>query len=814
MSVLVETKMLGKKKLCLMVDTESPSTFKRLKIHATRNFPENCGPFVCQNNGSRKIYPEFPSNTKLVKVDSRRSFPENCGPQKRDGSDTQCSVDADNNSCSEVESAESCNFEATGNQPLKLKEKNLIYDESTQHHQVQKQSTDTFDWFIKDEPIENGPAIVSQENLIDCQNDEPSKETCQSVHREEVSDDESRSWVDDDDISILTCSEWNSLTSALKDGKKGGKEGEIIHKCSDILEDFKPLPDIIRPEQQYESVFMKKQMDLGVPQENSRNSAVMCGVSGHGFSTEYEHIHEVKQVRETLKLFDDVYTKLLQEDKAENPEGRSKRKIHIEAAMTLKNQKKWVNCEWTFGHVPGVQIGDRFRFRAELVMIGLHHQFMNGINYVNIGRKYVATSIVDSGRYDNEAISSETFIYVGQGGNPKVSINARVEDQKLKGGNLALKNSMDMGCPVRVICGRKRVNGEKSDIRYIYDGLYTVTKCWEEIAPTGKYVFKFELKRNPGQPKLNREVVSRPTSLGKVDHFHVNKATKSIMESEFVVDNDVSQGKEKIPICVVNAIDDERLPSFTYITSIRYPDWYYISKPQVCNCTSGCSDSEQCSCASRNGGEIPFNTRGSIIRAQPLVYECGPSCKCPPSCKNRVSQHGPRYHLEVFKTESRGWGLRSRDRVSSGSFICEYVGELLDEKEAESRIDNDEYLFDVGNYDEEIPKRNPMRNNNLKVESDSLGRKDEDGFALDAVRYGNVGGFINHSCSPNLYAQNVMYYHGDRRVPHIMFFASKSIAPFEEFTYHYNYGHVYDKNSNMKRKNCICDSQKCEGRMY
>ncbi|KAG5616490.1 hypothetical protein H5410_016314 [Solanum commersonii] len=434
---------------------------------------------------------------------------------------------------------------------------------------------------------------------------------------------------------------------------------------------------------------MKKQMDLGVPQQDLRNSAAMCGVSGHGLSTEYEHIHKVKEVRETLKLFDDVYTKLLLEDKAEKHEGRSKRNIHIEAALTMKNQKKWVNCEWTFGHVPGVQIGD---------------QFDSGQNL-----KYVATSIVDSGLYDNKAISSKTFIYVGQGGNPKVSVNARVEYQKLKGGNLALKNSMDMGCPVRVICGRQRVNGEKSDMRYIYNGLYTVTKCWEEIAPTGKYVFKFELKRNLGQPKLNCEIVSRPTSLVKVDHLHVNKATKSIIQSEFVVDYDVSQGKEKISIRVVNAINDERLPSFTYITNIQYPDWYYISRPQGCNCTSGCSDFEQCSCSSRNGGEIPFNARGSIIKAQPLVYECGPSCKCPSSCKNRVSQHGPRYHLEVFKTESRGWGLRSRDRVSSGSFICEYVGELLDEKEAESRIDNDEYLFDVGNYDEEIPKWNPMQ---------------------------------------------------------------------------------------------------------
>ncbi|KAK6794219.1 hypothetical protein RDI58_007672 [Solanum bulbocastanum] len=593
--------MLGKKKLHQLVHTKSPSTFKRLVVDATRNFPQNCGSFVCQNNGTReinpefpsttkpvrvettrnfpencgpfvhennetreinpefpsntkpvrvktrrnfpencglfvnennrtrKMYPEFPSNTKRVKVDSRRSFPENCGPcvpQKRNGSDTQCSVDAESISCSE-DMAEPSNFEATGarpkeaggsshlntnrNQPLKLKEENLMYDESTQQHEVlisqalQKPSTDTrntCDWFIKDEPIESGPelpAIVSQENLIKARN-EPSNETSQRVHHEEVSYDESRSWVDDDDISILTCSEWNSLRSGLKaqstDGKKGGKEGEIIHNCSDILEDavdFMPLPDIIRPEQrdeqnnghyffykdwdQYESVVMKKQMDLGVPQQDLRNSAVMCGVSGHGLSTEYEHIHKVKEVRETLKLFDNVYTKLLQEDKAEKHEGRSKRNTHIEAAMTLKNQKKWVNCEWTFGHVPGVEIGDQFRFCPELVTIGLHHQFMNGINYVNIGRKYVATSIVDSDRYDNEAISSETFIYVGQGGNPKVSVNARVEDQKylLIQKYLALKNSMDMRCPVRVICGRQRVNGEKSDMRYIYDGLYTMT---------------------------------------------------------------------------------------------------------------------------------------------------------------------------------------------------------------------------------------------------------------------------------------------------------------------------------------------------
>ncbi|XP_015069540.1 histone-lysine N-methyltransferase, H3 lysine-9 specific SUVH6-like [Solanum pennellii] len=844
MSVLAETspsEMLGKKKLHQMIDTKSPSTFKRVKVDATRNFPENCGSFVCQNDGTGDIYPEFPSATKPVKVNATQCGP--CVLQKKNGCDTQCSANVEIESCSEVERdmvelgdplsvfvpkdmqfdldatgvceeeggdsshlTTSCQPVTNGNQVLTMKEVNLMYDDSTQLNELlvdqilQKTSTDTgntCDWFIRGDPIENGPEL-------------PSEETNKRVQYKEVADDESTSRVDNS-----SCSESNSQNSGLKTpsaGKKEGK-GEIVQeeavKCPEPLHKCKVIFE-------HESVAMKKQIDLGVSQEDLRNSDVFCGASGNGLLIEHENIQKVKEVKETLKLFDHEYTKLLQEDKAEKHEGRSKRRIHIEAAMNLKKQKKWVNCEWTFGHVPGVQIGDQFRFRAELVAIGLHHQFIKGINYVTIGRKNVASSVVDSSRYYNEAISSETFIYVGQGGNPKVSLNGRVEDQKLEGGNLALKNSMDLGYPVRVICGRQRLNGEKSDTRYIYDGLYTVTKCWEERASTEKYIFKFELKRNLGQPKLARELVSRPAKLVKVTHSCVNKSTKSVMQSEFVVDYDVSQGKEKIPIRVVNAIDDERLPPFTYITNMQYPDWYYISRPQGCNCTSGCYDSEQCSCASRNGGEIPFNTRGSIVRAQPLVYECGPSCNCPPSCKNRVSQHGPRYHLEVFKTESRGWGLRSRDHVSSGSFICEYVGELLDEKEAENRIDNDEYLFDIGNYDEEIPKRNVSRNNNLKVESNSSMRKDEDGFTLDAIRYGNVGRFINHSCSPNLYAQNVMYYHGDKKVPHIMFFASESIAPLKELTYHYNYhiDHVYDKNGDVKRKNCRCGSRKCEGRMY
>uniref|UniRef100_A0A3Q7GQV6 Uncharacterized protein n=1 Tax=Solanum lycopersicum TaxID=4081 RepID=A0A3Q7GQV6_SOLLC len=79
-----------------------------------------------------------------------------------------------------------------------------------------------------------------------------------------------------------------------------------------------------------------------------------------------------------------------------------------------------------------LKLGINFGFRAELVTIGyitisvqgrtsydwLHHQFMNGIRYVNICKNM---------------LQQPSLILDGQGRNPKVSVNARVEDKNLKG---------------------------------------------------------------------------------------------------------------------------------------------------------------------------------------------------------------------------------------------------------------------------------------------------------------------------------------------------------------------------------------------
>ncbi|MCL7023836.1 hypothetical protein MKW94_021637 [Papaver nudicaule] len=275
-------------------------------------------------------------------------------------------------------------------------------------------------------------------------------------------------------------------------------------------------------------------------------------------------------------------------------------------------------------------------------------------------------------------------------------------------------------------------------------------------------------------------------------------------------------------ICAVNRLDSEQPPKFKYTAKMKYTlSHNLIPLKGGCECKGICSDSKKCLCAVKNGGEIPFNHNGAIVEAKTLVYECGPLCKCPPSCYNRVSQHGIKFQLEIFKTKSRGWGVRSLNSIPSGSFICEYTGKLLSEKEADHRTGNDEYLFDLGRRKSTNQSMGAGLSSVISpdLQSTSISCEnveDEEGFTIDAFEYGSVGRFINHSCSPNLVAQNVLYDHDDVRMPHIMLFAAENIPPLQELTYDYNYAvdTVHDSAGNIKIKECYCGSSECTGRMY
>ena len=63
------------------------------------------------------------------------------------------------------------------------------------------------------------------------------------------------------------------------------------------------------------------------------------------------------------------------------------------------------------------------------------------------------------------------------------------------------------------------------------------------------------------------------------------------------------------------------------------------------------------------------------------------------TCHNRVLQHGITVRLQAFRVYGMGWGIRAMQNVPKGSFICEYVGEIISDSEAETREDS--YLFDL-----------------------------------------------------------------------------------------------------------------------
>ncbi|KAJ1395021.1 hypothetical protein SESBI_33742 [Sesbania bispinosa] len=474
-------------------------------------------------------------------------------------------------------------------------------------------------------------------------------------------------------------------------------------------------------------------------------------------STEKDSLKH-RKVREALKTFKDLYYKHYCQFKEDKLAGKSKTNALQEVAISMRMNHRWVNTIKRIGHVDGIEVGDKFQYRAELCVIGLHNQFSSGIDYMGKDMYSLATSIVVTSRYSNVMKSNGCLVYEGQGGNPKVGSNVSPHDQKLEAGNLALRNSMEARSPVRVILkvGRKYESDgmdmwSNPQYSFIYDGLYLVNQMTEERGEYGKLVFKFTLNKISDQPT---HVAPEDVVMDGRFASSRRKSKGSVAQKHIVRMNDVSNGKEKLPIRVVTPIDHGQMPaSFEYMVNMVYGD----------------SDKR-----------LAYPNKSS------LIYECGPSCKCSSSCINRVSQCGIQVQLEIFKTEYKGWGVRTRSFIRSGCFVCEFIGEVYQShnRKARSRPDVDDYILSLG-----------------------VGK----GF-IDATNRGNIARFINHSCTPNLCFKDVIYDSNNKSIPHKMLFAVKDIPSGRELSYNYN--SCKGKIIKVGNNDCYCGSRECNGQIY
>ncbi|XP_069915849.1 histone-lysine N-methyltransferase EHMT1 isoform X4 [Oryctolagus cuniculus] len=257
---------------------------------------------------------------------------------------------------------------------------------------------------------------------------------------------------------------------------------------------------------------------------------------------------------------------------------------------------------------------------------------------------------------------------------------------------------------------------------------------------------------------------------------------------ERTVSRDIARGYERIPIPCVNAVDSEPCPSnYKYVSQNCVTSPMSIDRNithlQYCVCIDDCSSSN-CMCGQlsmrcwydKDGRLLPeFN-----MAEPPLIFECNHACSCWRNCRNRVVQNGLRARLQLYRTQDMGWGVRSLQDIPLGTFVCEYVGELVSDSEADVR-EEDSYLFDLDNKDGEV-------------------------YCIDARFYGNVSRFINHHCEPNLVPVRVFMSHQDLRFPRVAFFSTRLIEAGEQLGFDYG-----ERFWDIKGKlfSCRCGSPKC-----
>lgn len=138
---------------------------------------------------------------------------------------------------------------------------------------------------------------------------------------------------------------------------------------------------------------------------------------------------------------------------------------------------------------------------------------------------------------------------------------------------------------------------------------------------------------------------------------------------------------------------------------------------------------EPCLCSCKPNDDNPCGPTSNCINRQ-MSIECDPKlCPSGSNCKNQCFQRkiSPRVKV-VFMDEQRGFGLIADEFISAGTFVIEYVGELITENELNRRR----------NSKQKLP------GNRCFYSISYL-----NGLYIDAEKKGNESRFINHSCDPN-----------------------------------------------------------------
>lgn len=299
--------------------------------------------------------------------------------------------------------------------------------------------------------------------------------------------------------------------------------------------------------------------------------------------------------------------------------------------------------------------------------------------------------------------------------------------------------------------GTSPLQTKAAKVDYLENGCHKPSKRRRKLSLSLKLKNRVKALKSSTSNDENSNSEQQATSMERIhDHTEVGDCPKKLLYSSICAYkeqlmnwqyelNKQRDGTDDI-IYVENDLDMVPPPTdFNYICSNRYAEGVpNPSDPDLVSSLCGCEcyylgrkcgpKSEYC-CANMAGSKFAYTPAGKIkIQPGTPIYECNTKCSCPSDCSNRIVQLGRKIPLCIFRTEGRGWGVKTTEPIKPNTFVTEYVGEVITNEEAEKRgkkcdAQGITYLFDLDFEDE------------------------NSAFTIDAASYGNISHFFNHSVS-------------------------------------------------------------------
>ena len=195
---------------------------------------------------------------------------------------------------------------------------------------------------------------------------------------------------------------------------------------------------------------------------------------------------------------------------------------------------------------------------------------------------------------------------------------------------------------------------------------------------------------------------------------------------------------------------------------------------------SGDYETPACHCKPPAESGTPLCGKSCLNRM--TFTECDPdSCPLGDRCSNMVIQkQKSSVTVQRIMTRDKGWGIKTRTSVAKGTFIMEYLGEVVTDKEFKRRMQTD-YKHDSHHYCLHVGE----------------------GLVIDGYRMGGECRFVNHSCAPNCEMQKWSV----NGVWRMALFSKVPIDINEELTYDYNFSWFDTREG----QTCHCGAEECRG---